>query len=264
MDLVCLSGGVMLIINNRSVAPTRSTSKNEAEEYICRNSDPLPPFRPKTFKGLSDILKLHPGGCVRNEQYSQVSKLVTAKNITCESSSFVECMPISHSASPAIYMENLSHREYWIRLFVVFDAETRTTTSLLLHLLPRERNVIEQKLSDNALYPLTLHPLFVPTLVIELLFQETTEYLNFAFSASIGMYIAAGLHDSAGYRHYQRKHLDMEKAADKSLGHEQNILVLCEKLESNGRWLTNSCPGLTSCKLTRCLLSRRSASNQRE
>jgi hypothetical protein len=130
-------------------------------------------------------------------------------------------------------MENLSHREYWIRLFVIFDAETRTSTSLLLHLLPPERDFIEQKLRDKTLYPLTLHPLFVPTLVIELLFQETTEYLDFAFGASIGMYIAAGLHDSAGYRYYKRTDLDMEKAAEKSLGHGQRILVLCEKLESN-------------------------------
>jgi hypothetical protein len=86
----------MLIIDNRSLAPARHTSKDEAGDYVDRNSDPLPPFKPKTFKLLGDMLKLHPGGCVRNEQCSQVSKLVTARNITCESRSFDECMSVSH------------------------------------------------------------------------------------------------------------------------------------------------------------------------
>lgn len=73
-----------LIFDGVSVAPARSTSMTEAGEYFCRNPDPLPPFKSETFRLLSDILKLHPGGCVRNEQCSQVSKLVVSDDIICK------------------------------------------------------------------------------------------------------------------------------------------------------------------------------------
>jgi hypothetical protein len=77
------------------------------------------------------------------------------------------------------------------------------------------------------------HPLFTPTLVMELLFQEASEYLHLVYCNSVGLYIAAELHTNEGYRHLKKEDLDMEEASETALGHEQHILILCEKIESN-------------------------------
>jgi hypothetical protein len=132
-----------------------------------------------------------------------------------------------------MYIENLSHRECWIRLYVTFDSSTHTTSSLLLHLLPSEREFIEQRLKDEAMYPFTLHPLFVPTIVMELLFQEALKCLSREFDPSVSLYIEAEFHSNERYRHLKKEDLDVEKASETSLGHEQQILILLEKLESN-------------------------------
>jgi hypothetical protein len=118
-------------------------------------------------------------------------------------------------------------------MFVTFNSGNFTTTSLLLHLLPTERAFIEQKLGDAALQPLMHHPLFTPTLVMELLFQEASEYLHLVYCNSVGLYIAAELHTNEGYRHLKKEDLDMEEASETALGYEQHILILCEKIESN-------------------------------
>jgi hypothetical protein len=68
---------------------------------------------------------------------------------------------------------------------------------------------------------------------MELLFQEASEYLHRTFDNSVGLYIKAELHTNAGYQHLKKKDLDMEKASETALGHEQHILILCEKIESN-------------------------------
>lgn len=107
------------------------------------------------------------------------------------------------------------------------------TTGFFLHLLPPERAFIAEKLGDVALHPLTLHPLFFPTLIMELLFQETIEYVDIVFGNSVALYIAAELHTDTGYRHLRKKDLDPEIASETSLGHEQKVLILCEKIESN-------------------------------
>ena len=52
------------------------------------------------------------------------------------------------------------------------------------------------------------------------------------FSESIRLSIAADLNSDERYRHWIRKDLDIEHASERSLGHEQNILTLAEKLES--------------------------------
>ncbi len=43
----------------------------------------------------------------------------------------------------AMYIENLSHRKCWFKLFVTFDLANHTTTSLLNNLLPKERDYIQ-------------------------------------------------------------------------------------------------------------------------
>jgi hypothetical protein len=133
----------------------------------------------------------------------------------------------------AMYIETFSHWIYWVRLYVTFDPVTHTSTSLLLNLLPRERIFIQSRLEDKALHPFTQHPLFVPVLVMELLLQETSNHLVKAFSNSVRMYIVADLHDSQIHKCLKEEDLDIEKASEDSLKHEQYILILFEKIENN-------------------------------
>jgi len=89
------------------------------------------------------------------------------------------------------------------------------------------------RLEDKVLYPLSYHPLFVPILVMELLYNEVILSLAPMFGESIRLSIAADLDDDERYRHLIRKGLDIEHASERSLGHEQkNILTLAEKLGS--------------------------------
>jgi hypothetical protein len=132
----------------------------------------------------------------------------------------------------ALYIETFCHREHWVRLYVTFDIARQASTSLLLNLLPRERNFIQSKLEDQNLHPFTFHPLFVPVIVIDLLFYEVLDQLHQAFSKSVNTYIDADLYDSQTYKHLKKEDLDIEEASDKSLQHEQNILVLFEKIEN--------------------------------
>jgi hypothetical protein len=80
-----------------------------------------------------------------------------------------------------------------------------------------------------------LHPLFVPTLVMELLFQETVGNLGLVYNNSIDDLITAELHGDSRYRHVKKKALGIEKASETLLGNEQDTLTLCEKIESNAK-----------------------------
>jgi hypothetical protein len=133
----------------------------------------------------------------------------------------------------AMYIETFRHWVCWVRLYVTFDPVTRTSTSLLLNLLPPERIFIQSRLEDKELHPFTSHPLFVPVLVMELLYQETSDGLAQAHSNSINMYIVAGLHDNQVYNCLKEEDLDIEKASEDSLRHEQQMLILFEKIENN-------------------------------
>jgi hypothetical protein len=118
-------------------------------------------------------------------------------------------------------------------VFVTFDPTNCTTTNIVHNLLSKERQAMMARLEDKVLYPLSYHPLFVPILVMELLYNEVILSLAPMFGESIRLSIAADLDDDERYRHLIRKGLDIEHASERSLGHEQkNILTLAEKLGS--------------------------------
>ena len=138
----------------------------------------------------------------------------------------------------AIYIENLCHRRCWVRLFVVFDPITCTSTSILHNLLPEERAYIQERLDDSSLQVFSIHPIFVPTLVLELLFHEALEILDDVFINSVRLYVMVDLIADDTYiddelRRTLPLRIDQHtKQAEKSLQYEQRSLVLLEKMEN--------------------------------
>jgi hypothetical protein len=134
-----------------------------------------------------------------------------------------------------MYIENLCHRDCWFRLFIVFDPTHCTSTAVLHNLLFEEREYINERLGDKTLQPLSLHPMFVPTLIIELLFREALQLLDSTFVDSVKLYIVADLIADDRYKNDQlriNQHLDAERRSEDSLKYEQQTLVLLEKMES--------------------------------
>lgn len=134
-----------------------------------------------------------------------------------------------------MYIENLCHRDCWFRLFVVFDPIRCTSASVLHNLIPKERAFIQERLEDPALKPLSLHPIFIPTLLIELLSREALQLLDSVHINSVRLYIAADLIADDRYKNeplWLSQELDAEQHAEKSLQYEQRALILLEKMES--------------------------------
>ena len=158
-----------------------------------------------------------------------------------------------------MYIENFRHRECWIRLFISVDPAKQETMSVLHNLLAEERTYVLERLEDPVLHPLTLHPLFVPTLVIELLHSEILQLLDLLFISSVRLYIAADLHADDRYSHLRNRDLDVEQELERSLGYEQRILILSEKMQSTiqiGRRLLGWFGAFETCHMTSELQSR--------
>jgi hypothetical protein len=89
-------------------------------------------------------------------------------------------------------------------------------------------------LLDEALLPLTIHPLFILVLVLELLFDEALEKLSSAFSHSIRLSTTGGLKagpDAELFKHLQQANMDIKNTAALALTDEQELLGVQEKIE---------------------------------
>jgi len=114
---------------------------------------------------------------------------------------------------------------------VSFDSSNQSTIVMLHNLLAEELEFINQRLNDIALRPLTIHPLFILVLILELLFKEVLEGVRIVFSNSIHQQHRGELHCMKRLRHLKQINLDLEKEAAWALGNEQFILGLLEKME---------------------------------
>ena len=196
------------------------------------NTDGELPFGPGAFGQFTDAVQFHDAGYSRKGGHCQVVRAEHQEGVVCKCKHSMN-IHLSVFNVLAMYIETFSHREYWVRLYVTFDPVKHVATSLLLNLLPQERNFIQSRLEDEALHPFTSHPLFVPVLALELLLQEASDRRAEAFSNSVEMYIVADLHDNQVYKRLKQNDLDIEAASEQSLRHEQNILILFEKIETN-------------------------------
>jgi hypothetical protein len=129
------------------------------------------------------------------------------------------------------YIENFSHRNHWLKLFVTFNPQTQVTSAMLHNLIGPELDFIQGRLNDAALHALTVHPMFVVVLVMELLFNETLVEARAVFGNSIRLQHKANLHDNEAFKHLVDENLNIEDAASRAFGNEQRILVLLEKME---------------------------------
>lgn len=58
---------------------------------------------------------------------------------------------------------------------MAFDETKRATTVLLLNLMPEQLQSVQERIKDKALQLLFIHPMLVPTLVMDILFTEIVE-----------------------------------------------------------------------------------------
>ena len=229
----------MLLVRNMlniciyRLGPARPFTNHQRRGFNAFNPISLLPFKPGTVETLVRVLNLHVAGLTMNE-CAETAKFKSPSGLTCMFASCPFQIPIILIHSLAIYMENLCDREYWFRLFGVFDPATRTTTIILHNLLAKERAYIEERLADPLLQPFTLHPMFIPTLTIELLFGEALQLLNEGFIKAVRLYIVAKLIPDARYNDDDRMEqpLDPEQGSEESLKHAQLGPILLEKMES--------------------------------
>ena len=169
---------------------------------------------------------------------AETAKHVSPTGVICTFASFPARIFSILNHPLAIYIENLCHRQCWVRLFVVFDPATCTSTSILHNLLSEERAYIRGRLEDLSLQTFSLHPIFVPTLVLELLVREALELLDEIFVSSVRLYVKEDLIADDAYKHDDfRKQCQLQvdqqaTEAEKSLQYEQRSLVLLEKMET--------------------------------
>jgi len=128
-------------------------------------------------------------------------------------------------------MENFSHRSYWFKVFVAYNATNQTTTTFLHNLHLSEYEFIQARFDEVVLHPLSIHPMFVPVLVMELLFHEALAQVRFVFEDSVRLRHKAGLVKDETYKHLEQENLDIEEEATTALSHEQKIVTLLEKME---------------------------------
>jgi hypothetical protein len=105
----------------------------------------------------------------------------------------------------------------------------------MLHNLRAEQHeYIQRRLLEEALLPLTIHPLFITVLILELLFNEALEKLDSAFDNSIRLSTAGGLKagpDAELFKHLQQANIDIKVTAALALTDEQELLGVQEKIE---------------------------------
>jgi hypothetical protein len=94
-----------------------------------------------------------------------------------------------------------------------------------------ELEFIHSRLSQVDLHTLTVHPMFILVLVMELLFNEAQGEARILFGDSIRLHHKANLHDNEAFKHLVEENLDIEDAATRAFGNEQRILTLQEKIE---------------------------------
>lgn len=117
----------------------------------------------------------------------------------------------------------------------MFNPSTCTSTSVLHNLVPEDRAYIRERIQDPILHPLSIHPIFVPTLIAELLFREALQLLDTVHVKSVRLYIIANLVADDRYENDEmRKHPPTaeEQSDETSLRYEQRAIILQEKMES--------------------------------
>jgi hypothetical protein len=102
---------------------------------------------------------------------------------------------------------------------------------MLHNLLNTELEFVKNRVNDTALHAMSIHPMFVVVLIMELLFNEAQAEARTIFGDSIRLQHRANLHDNEAFKHLVEENLDVEEAATKAFGAEQRILGLVEKME---------------------------------
>lgn len=102
---------------------------------------------------------------------------------------------------------------------------------MLHNLLAEELQFIHNKLNETTLQALTIHPMFVLVILMELLFNGIQEAAQVVFGDSIRLRLEANLFGNEVFKHLIEENLGIEEAAAKAFGNEQWILTALEEME---------------------------------
>lgn len=106
------------------------------------------------------------------------------------------------------------------------------TTSAFIHNLSiSDTKIITSKLLSDSTQLLSIHPLLLPTLVIELLFKNCIKDLTRIFGQAISTQQSLGLTSARRFAHFRDLEADNEAAANRSFGDGQNLAGLEERME---------------------------------
>jgi hypothetical protein len=132
--------------------------------------------------------------------------------------------------STGFYVETNSHRNHYCKLFVAFNSRDVIAIVMLHNLLGPELEFIHNRLNEAALHPLTIHPMFVMVLLMQLPFNEAQAEARVVFRNSVHLQHGGNLHTNDRFKHLVEQNVNIEQAAVEALGNEQRILVLLEKM----------------------------------
>lgn len=102
---------------------------------------------------------------------------------------------------------------------------------MIHNLLPAESEFMLKHLTNVNIYPLTIHPMLLFVLIMELLFDEVVVETRIAFGDSIRLKYFGELHTEGRFKHMAQENFDIKEAVATALGNEQKILGLIEKSE---------------------------------
>lgn len=119
------------------------------------------PFTKDGFHQLLEMFQFH-RGYFEGSHPSQLARLRTSGKTTS----------IYFSTLSSIGTPNSIAK---MKLFMAFDETKRATTVLLHNLMPEQLQSVQESIKDEALQLLFIHPMLVPTLVMDILFTEIVE-----------------------------------------------------------------------------------------
>ncbi|KAH7400318.1 hypothetical protein BKA64DRAFT_708005 [Cadophora sp. MPI-SDFR-AT-0126] len=192
------------------MTPSRHYLDKNKKAHVTNPEAPIP-FTQETFNKIVNDFHLHKG-FFKKHRHCQVAK-------------------IAQDSVASFYVETSSHRDFWFKVFVSFDEVRQMTTVIIHNLLATELDYIEEKFNEKGLHCLTIHPLFVFVLIMDLLFREIVYGTRVALGDAVRLKLRGALHTEERFKHLQQENFNVEEEVTKALGNEQNILGLLEKTE---------------------------------
>ncbi|KAI9737256.1 MAG: hypothetical protein M1818_005789 [Claussenomyces sp. TS43310] len=194
------------------ISPPRQTKKDEQGRLAISNPEAPNVFEGESFHRLVDACHFHKA-CLSKSELGQVSVTTGPRDLF------------------ALYFESYSYRVGWYKLSISYDPTTLITSAFLHNLFIGDIQAVTSKLLSKAVLPLTIHPMLLPVLVLELLFKQCIKDLHRLFFAAVKTQQTMGLNSYRMFAHFADDQADIEEAAERSFGDGQQLAGLEERME---------------------------------